>query len=63
MFDCVADGDAERKEQHLCDCEKRCAEDDVTDGPPVIESAEDEDELGDDIEGGADEGPKDINDP
>ena len=63
VFDGVADGDAERKEEDLCDGEKGGAKDDVADRPAVVEGAEDEDELGYDVDHGADERPEDVDDP
>jgi hypothetical protein len=63
MLDRVADSDAEREQEDLCDGEEGGAENDVTDRPAVVEGAEDEDELGNDVDDGADEGPEDVDNP
>ena len=47
----------------MCDGEECGAEDDITNRPPVVESAEDEYKLGDYINDGADQGPEDVDDP
>ena len=63
MLDGVADGDREREEDDLRDGEERSAEHDVANRPAVLERAEDEDELRDDVDDGADERPEDVDDP
>ena len=63
MLDSVADGDAERKQNDLGDGKEGGAEHDVADWPPVLQGAEDEDELGNDVNNGANERPEDVDDP
>lgn len=62
MLDGVADRDAEGEEEHLAAGEEDGAEDDVADRPAVLERAEDEHELADDVHGHADDGPQEVND-
>jgi hypothetical protein len=57
VLDGVADSDAECKEENLRDGEERGAKDDVTNRPTVIEGAENENKLGDNVNDCADEGP------
>jgi hypothetical protein len=47
----------------LCNREECGAEDDVANRPAVIERAEDEHELRDSVDDGADERPEDVDDP
>ena len=63
MLDRVANGDRERKEDDLRDGEERSAKHNVADRPAVLERAEDEDELRDDVDDGADQRPEDVDDP
>jgi len=63
MFDGITYRDAERKEQHLRNDEKRCAKEDITDGPSVVKRAEDKNKLGDNVDGGAYYRPEDVHDP
>lgn len=62
MLDRITDRRAKREEQHLATPEERRAEYDVANGPPVVEGTEDEDELGYDVDGDADEGPEEVDD-
>lgn len=62
MFDGIANRYAEGEEQDLSTSIESCAEDDVADGPPVLEGAEDQDELRDDVDWNADERPDDVDD-
>jgi len=62
MLDRITDRRAKREEQHLATPEERCAEYDVADGPPVVEGAENKDELGYDVDGDADEWPEKVDD-
>ena len=63
MLDRVANGDRERKEDDLRDGEERGAKHNVADRPAILERAEDEDELGDDINDGINKRPEDVDDP
>jgi hypothetical protein len=63
MLDGITDCYAECKQQYLCNNKERCAKEDIADWPPVVERAEDKNELGDDIDGGADDWPQDIYNP
>jgi hypothetical protein len=60
MLDRIANCHAERKQQDLASSVKCCTKDDITDWPSVLQSTEDEDELGDDVYGDADERPEDV---
>ena len=62
MLDRITDRRAEREQQHLAAPKERRAEYDVADGPPVVQGAEDEDELGDDVHGDAEERPEEVDD-
>jgi len=62
VFDGIANRYAESEEQDLSTSIESSAEDDVTDGPPVLEGAEDQDELRDDVDRNADERPDDVDD-
>ena len=53
MFDGVADRDAEGEQDDLSNGEEGGAEYDISDGPAVFEGSEDENELGDDVNDGA----------
>lgn len=57
MFDGIAYRYAESEQEDLGNGEEGGAKNDVTDGPPVVEGSEDEDELRNNIDDGADEGP------
>jgi len=63
MLDSITDRHAEREQQNLRDCPERSAEDDITNGPAVFKSAEDEDELRDDVDDSTDQWPEDVDDP
>ena len=63
MLDGIAYSSRERKQQDLGDSEEGCSKDDIPDRPPVVEGAEHQDELGDDIYDDADEGPEDVDYP
>lgn len=63
VLDGVANRDRKGEEDDLGDSEERSAEDYVSDRPPVLKGAEDENELGYNIDNAADKRPKDINDP
>ena len=63
VLDGVADSNREREEDDLRDGEERGAEHDVADRPAVLERAEDEHELRDDVDDDADERPEDVDDP
>lgn len=60
MLDGVADRDTEGKQEDLATSEEDGAEDDVADGPAVLEGTEDEYELGNDVHGDADDGPQEV---
>lgn len=62
MLNRIANRHAEREQQHLRTSKERRAKDDIADRPPVLERAEDEDELQDDIDGNADDRPDQIDD-
>lgn len=62
MLDRITDRRAKREEQHLATGEERCAEYDVANGPPIVEGAEDKNELGYDVDGDAEEGPDEVDD-
>lgn len=57
MFDRVTNCHTERKQQHLTSSIKRCTKDDITYWPSIFECAEDEDELGDDVDGDTNQRP------
>ena len=63
MLDRITDRHAEREQQHLPPRIKDTAKDDIANGPPVLERAEDEDELRDDVDDGAHERPQNVDDP
>lgn len=63
MLDSIADGDAERKQEDLGDSKEGSSENNITNGPPVVQCSENEGELGDDVDYDADEGPEDVDDP
>jgi hypothetical protein len=63
MLDGIADCYAESEKKDLSDCEKRRAKDNVADGPSVVESAEDENQLRDDIDHSTDQRPQDVDNP
>ena len=50
-------------ENNVGDGEERNAKDDIADRPAVIEGAKDENELGDDVDDDADDGPEDVDHP
>ena len=60
MLDGVANRDAEGEQEDLTTGEEDGAKDNVADGPAILEGTEDEDELGDDIHGDADDGPQKV---
>jgi len=59
----VADGSGECKQKNLGNGEKRSAKGNVTDGPAIIKGAEDENELRDNVDNDADNGPEDVDHP
>lgn len=61
MLERIAEGAAEAIEDDLADGEESGAEEDVAEGPAVLEGADDEEELGDDVDDDADE-VKDVGD-
>ena len=63
MLDGVAYRHAEREEDDLRDGEEADAEEDVPDRPSVVERADDDDELRDDVAPDADDWPEEIDDP
>jgi hypothetical protein len=63
VLDSVADGSRECKQKNLGDGEECSAKDDIADRPTVIEGAKDEDELGDDVDDDANDGPQDVDHP
>lgn len=62
MLDRITYRHAKRKQQHHAARIKHRAKDDIADGPPVLERAEDEDELRDDVDGNADKWPEEVDD-
>jgi len=62
MFDCVAYRNTERKEKDLSSSIESRSKDDIANGPPVFERSKDKDELWDDVDRDADQGPQDVND-
>lgn len=63
MLDRVADGHTEGKHNDLRDGKEGGSEDDVSNGPAVLEGAEDKDQLRDDVDDGANERPEYVDDP
>lgn len=63
VLDGVTDSNTEREEENLGNSEECRAEDNVADGPAVIEGAENENKLGDNVNDCADEGPENVDDP
>ena len=63
VFDGVADRYAEGEQDDLSDGEERGPEYDISDRPAVFEGSEHEDELGHDVNHGADQRPQDVDDP
>ena len=59
----VADRDAERVKNDLSDDEEGGTKDDVADGPAVVERANDEDELEDDVDDHAGGVEDELDDP
>lgn len=57
MLDGVTYCYAEGEQENLGNGEEGSAEDNVTNGPPVIEGAEDEDKLRDNVDNSANEWP------
>ena len=60
MFDRITDRHTKRKQQDLASSIKCCTKDDITYWPSVFKSTEDENELGDDVDGDTDERPDDV---
>ena len=60
MFDRITDRHTKRKQQDLTSSIKCCTKDDITYWPSVFKSTEDENELGDDVDGDTDERPDDV---
>lgn len=63
VLDCVAYGRAECEEDDHTNDPKGGAKDDIADGPAVLQRAEDENELRDNVDGHADERPEEVDDP
>lgn len=63
MLHCVADCHGEGEEDDLRDGEEANAEENVADGPSIVQGANDDDELGDHVGEDAYEGPNDVDDP
>jgi hypothetical protein len=63
VFDSIADCHAEGEEDNLRDSEEGGAKENVTDRPPVVECADHEDELGDDVNEDACGRPDKVDDP
>jgi hypothetical protein len=63
VFDSVAYRDTESEQNDLADREKRSAENDIAYWPSVFKSAEDKDELRDDVYDGADQRPENVYNP
>lgn len=63
MLNSITDRHAEGKQENLSDGEEGSTEHDVTDGPSVIEGSEYKDELRHDVDGDADERPKQVDYP
>lgn len=63
MVDVVTDRDGEAKKDNLGDDVEYGAENNIPDGPAVFKRAKYEKELGEDVDCGADEWPKYVNDP
>lgn len=57
MLDGVANGHAESEQEDLGDGEESSAENNITNGPSVVESAEDKDKLRHNVDDGTDDGP------
>jgi hypothetical protein len=57
VLDRIAYGLAECEKEDLSDGEEGSTKDDIANRPPIIEGAEYENELGDDVDGNADERP------
>jgi len=62
VFNRIAYRNAKREQENLTSCVEGRAKDDITDRPPILEGTEDEDELGDDVNGDADERPEHVYD-
>lgn len=62
MFDRVAYRNTEREEKDLSSSIESGTEDDIANWPPVFKCPEDKDELWDDVDRNADQGPQDVND-
>ena len=62
MLDCVTYRNTEREEKDLSSSVESGSKDDIANGPPVFERSKDKDELWDDVDRDADQGPQDVND-
>lgn len=62
MGDGVTDGGAEGEEQHTTDDVEGDTKDNVTDDPAVVEGSHNQNELGDDVDDGHDQGVNEIGD-
>jgi hypothetical protein len=60
MFNRIANRHTKREQQDLTSSIKCCTKDDITYWPSVFKCTEDEDELGDDVDGDTDERPDDV---
>jgi len=60
VFNRITNRHTKRKQQHLTSCIKRCSKNDITYWPSVFKGTEDEDKLGDDVDGDTDERPDDV---
>lgn len=62
MLDGIAYGDAESEQKNLCDRIEGDSKDDITEGPAVVKSAENKNELQYGICGDAQDGPDEVYD-
>jgi len=62
VFNRITYRNAEGEQENLTPCEESCAEDDITDWPPILEGTEDQNELRDDINWDANERPEHVDD-
>lgn len=63
MLNRVANGYTECEQDDLGNREECSSENDVTDGPSVLECSEDKDKLRNDVDDGANERPENVDDP
>lgn len=62
MFNRIAYRNAEREQENLASCVEGRTKDDITDWPPILEGAEDKNQLGDDVNWHTDERPEYVDD-